>query len=630
MKTIIKILLLLLPVFANAQFDPNWGYITRQQADSLKTTFRIEKNDTLLMAAYRSLGFYYQENKLDSALYFHQLQLKLAKKLDIKMWMADGYQQIGSVELYLKNVSSGNEALAQAIKIAENEKNENSNWHYWTFSNAQSLHAARISILGMTHNDLGNLYLLVGDIDQAKKAIAETIRFGESIHNGKLISIAYGNLTQLFTGDTSILYAKRAIQFGNEAGYRKFNGDAFLNIAAEFGRLNQMDSALTYAYASMAANIEQNNQRTLAYVYKDFAYLHFSKQHIDSSLFYTGKLLQIAKSLQSPDVFRDAYSTLAFVYGSLKNTDSAYKYEQLAHKISDSLNNARIKQLTEYQKSAFGEQLRLKKINDDKTAYQNKLKLYGAIAGSASLLFIALILYRNNRKKIKANNILEKTLTDLKSTQTQLIQSEKMASLGELTAGIAHEIQNPLNFVNNFSEVNTELIDEAREEINKGNFDEVKNILNDIKENEQKINHHGKRADAIVKGMLQHSRSSSGIKEPTDINALCDEYLRLSYHGLRAKDKSFNATIKTDFDKSIEKINIIPQDIGRVIMNLLTNAFYAVNEKKKLNIPGYEPIVTVITNCSPLLRRGVGGEVSITVTDNGNGIPQNIIPKIFQ
>ncbi len=222
----------------------------------------------------------------------------------------------------------------------------------------------------------------------------------------------------------------------------------------------------------------------------------------------------------------------------------------------------------------------------------------------------------------------EDALTELKATQKQLIQSEKMASLGELTAGIAHEIQNPLNFVNNFSEVNAELIKELRNEVIKGNMDEVTALANDIESNSEKINHHGKRADAIVKGMLQHSRSSSGVKEPTDINALCDEYLRLSYHGLRAKDKSFNATIKTDFDTSIGNINIIPQDIGRVVLNLLTNAFYVVDEKKKLNIPGYEPIVTVSTRLLTPPSGGRGAEIK--VADNGNGIPKKIADKIFQ
>ncbi|MBK8487267.1 MAG: hypothetical protein IPL48_05725 [Bacteroidetes bacterium] len=218
---------------------------------------------------------------------------------------------------------------------------------------------------------------------------------------------------------------------------------------------------------------------------------------------------------------------------------------------------------------------------------------------------------------------LQESIENLKTTQSQLVQSEKMASLGELTAGIAHEIQNPLNFVNNFSEVNTELIDELKTELAIGNKQLAIELADDIKANEQKINHHGKRADAIVKGMLQHSRSSTGRKELSDINALCDEYLRLSYHGLRAKDKTFNATMKTDFDNSIGEINIISQDIGRVILNLLTNAFYAVSEKKKQLGDGYEPTVSINT-------REVNKHIEIHVSDNGNGIPQNILDKIFQ
>jgi|SRR6185312_8125077 len=222
---------------------------------------------------------------------------------------------------------------------------------------------------------------------------------------------------------------------------------------------------------------------------------------------------------------------------------------------------------------------------------------------------------------------VESTLAELKSTQAQLIQSEKMASLGELTAGIAHEIQNPLNFVNNFSEINREMIDELQQELKSGNVEEAASISNDIKENEEKINHHGKRADAIVKGMLQHSRASTGKKEPTDINALTDQYLRLSYQGLRAKDKSFVATMETDFDETIGQINIIPQDVGRVLLNLFNNAFYAVNEKQKAEgekqKEAYIPTVSLSTKKSE-------GRIEIHVKDNGNGIPQKILDKIFQ
>jgi two-component system NtrC family sensor kinase len=218
---------------------------------------------------------------------------------------------------------------------------------------------------------------------------------------------------------------------------------------------------------------------------------------------------------------------------------------------------------------------------------------------------------------------LKQSLDNLKSTQAQLIQSEKMASLGELTAGIAHEIQNPLNFVNNFSEINNELIEEIKSQKSKLKSEEEDEILNDIFQNNEKIIHHGKRADAIVKGMLQHTRASTGKKEPTDINALADEYLRLSYHGLRAKDKTFNATLVTDLDESIGKISIVPQDIGRVLLNLFNNAFYAVAEKKKNANENYKPTVSVCT-------KKVDSKVEIHVKDNGVGIPQKVVNKIFQ
>ena len=236
--------------------------------------------------------------------------------------------------------------------------------------------------------------------------------------------------------------------------------------------------------------------------------------------------------------------------------------------------------------------------------------------------------YEDFNKLEAAKQQVEKTLTDLKQAQTQLVQSEKMASLGELTAGIAHEIQNPLNFVNNFSEVSSELLEEMKMEFEKGNNEDALAIAKDVKQNLEKINHHGKRADGIVKGMLQHSRTSSGQKEMTDINSLGDEYLRLAYHGLRAKDKSFNAKFETDFDKNVGEINMIPQEIGRVILNLINNAFYTVSERKKVEGVGYEPTVVISTaSIQPPLG---GRSVQIKVTDNGGGIPQKVLDKIFQ
>jgi signal transduction histidine kinase len=238
---------------------------------------------------------------------------------------------------------------------------------------------------------------------------------------------------------------------------------------------------------------------------------------------------------------------------------------------------------------------------------------------------------RAREKELAQAREIEKAYTELKATQQQLIQAEKMASLGELTAGIAHEIQNPLNFVNNFSEVSKELIGEMKDELAVGNWQLAKDISADIEQNLEKINHHGKRADAIVKGMLQHSRSGNGKKEITDINALADEYLRLSYHGLRAKDKTFNASYINDFDPDLPKVKITSQDIGRVLLNLINNAFYAVAEKQKtltgsetpLGSSDYKPTVTVST-------KNLGDRIEIAIKDNGNGIPEGIKNKIFQ
>jgi signal transduction histidine kinase len=329
---------------------------------------------------------------------------------------------------------------------------------------------------------------------------------------------------------------------------------------------------------------------------------------------------------------------LSRIYEKLGNRDKAFeflkKYQEFSIE-SDSLDESNRVKDAEVRAILDRNQEEINQLEQDRLQkeQQNRLQrlwIFSIVGALISAIILSLILYRNNKSKQKANALLKKqkeeihtTLQELEKTQAQLIQSEKMASLGELTAGIAHEIQNPLNFINNFSEVNAELVEELRNEIKKGNLEEVVAIASDIEENEKKIKHHGQRAEGIIKGMLQHSRTSHGKKEITNINALADEYLRLAYHGLRAKDKSFNAEFKTNLDPSIPKIEMVSQDIGRVLLNLINNAFYACREKSRSAVSNYHPLVTVSTKNNE-------NTIDISVKDNGPGISDDIKDKIFQ
>ncbi|MBL7854675.1 MAG: GHKL domain-containing protein [Cyclobacteriaceae bacterium] len=398
-----------------------------------------------------------------------------------------------------------------------------------------------------------------------------------------------------------------------------------------------VEKAKAAYYEGLQSSTRQNNQADVANLNHRLFRIYLTEKNKDSVLSYAIKNLPVIKSVAGVG-YRGidigvAYEDLYKAYQLTNQIENVYKYQSLALITKDSLYKVRIKNLADFQKLSLDEALRLENLEKERIKTQSNIRTYGMLSGITVLSVIGYILYRSNRQKHKTNMVLqeqkekvENALSQLKSTQSQLIQSEKMASLGELTAGIAHEIQNPLNFVNNFSEVNLDLIRDLKSEIRNNNLEEVNLLTNDIESNSEKVNHHGKRAADIVKGMLQHSRTSSGQKELTDINALADEYLRLAYHGLRAKDKSFNAKFETHLDPSLPKLNVIPQDIGRVLLNLINNAFYAVSEKSsyaKASEDTYEPTVTVTT-------RKLSDIIEISVMDNGNGIPDSIKKKIFQ
>ena len=640
MKIFLKLILLcLLPILGAGQQKNSY-------LNGLYRSLSEAPNDTARMEVYNNLGSYYILEDCDSSGFYLEKALPIAARLNLKLNEASILNAMGIIMMQQEKFSKSLEFYLKAINIAKDPSVEKTVWH---LSPGQSPGHARILELSASYDLIGLLNAYTGNWSDNIKNQFKYYRVAEKYANeagdrGQVASVIFHmGISYMNDGklDSALLYIKKAQTVFSDLNDPQL-GRTMIYLGETYEKMGNPGLAVNTMLQGRALLNKTNDfvHRGIISNSLSRVYAHLNK--IDSALFYAKESLKISEKRKDAAQKRDAYNLLASNFDNLGRSDSATLYLKLAKSLSDSLSVEERKNLLAFQDVVVDEQAKLGKLEEEKIQTRSKIRTYSLIAGLIILSLVGLILYRNNKKEKKAKIVLEKTLKELKSTQSQLIQSEKMASLGELTAGIAHEIQNPLNFVNNFSEVNTELIEELKSQKSKVKTerDEIleNELLNDISQNLERINHHGKRADAIVKGMLQHSRASTGTREPTDLNALCDEYLRLSYQGLRAKDKTFNAAIQTDFDERIGKINIIQQDIGRVLLNLYNNAFYAVNEKKnsrltteavKLNTQMiYVPNVTVKTFLNP--PSGSRRDITITISDNGNGIPQTIIDKIFQ
>ncbi len=589
------------------------------QLDSMKTELNMARNDSLRADLLSQLTMNYARINPDSAIHYGVKAIELAKKIDNKIIAINVLGFIGDVYHSKGNLPKGLEVCLEAIALSE------------------ELMDSQVNSVAPSYSTLGDIYTDLGDYRQALYFYNKMIELPTGVQEEHGIELGYAfchfGRASVYEKMNILDSALHELELS-----KKYFSESTVDVANRFPKiypvnpnwfnlrsrvyvkLGKFDLALQDLRSTLDMTLKHDEPYYSSNSYNDIASLYASQDAQDSAIFFAKKGLQEANRISYIGGILVASDILAEQLDSVNDTDALY-YLKLANRMRQQLYGASNIQL---MKDMIAQsEKRQQELANTEAAYQNKLKINSLLGIALVLTIVTVFLIRNNRNKQKAKRIIESAYANLKSTQSQLIQSEKMASLGELTAGIAHEIQNPLNFVNNFAELNRELIAELKEEAEKGDLEEVKAIADDIAGNEEKIKYHGQRASSIVKGMLEHSRTSTGKKEPTDINALADEYLRLSYHGFRAKDKSFNADFKAELDPNLPKINVIPQDIGRVLLNLINNSFYAASEKAKKGIPGYKPQVVVKTKKKDSF-------IEIWVKDNGDGIPDEIVNKIFQ
>ena len=607
----------------------------RKKLNNLAQTIKPINDSTDFAMFYSSRGMFYgMQSKYDSSIYFYKKSIRIYERSDNKGRLGTSYANIAIGYQQQSNFPMALLYQQKALRVHEKTNNERSK-------------AYALVNMANTYNNLG-------DFKRADSVFLETIALAKKLELLNVELYAYSNLASMYTDlenwQKCYDYAMKAADLGRSFGDPAIEAASLSKAATALVNLVQPENAMELSKKAIALADSSLQPLIINQAYSSMGYALLMQKRWKVAIPYYEKSLEVLKGADIYTIDIGVVTKqLSECYEKTGNFSKALELYKQYNAINDSVSrkeNIRkaTEQMMNYEFDKKMQTARLVQDAKDEIMYTRQVGLIAGLVLSVILILAVLIGYFNKKK---ANGLLreqkgkvEQTLEQLRNTQAQLVHAEKMASLGELTAGIAHEIQNPLNFVNNFSEVNLELIGEADEELEKGNHNDVKDILKDVKQNQEKINHHGKRADAIVKGMLQHSRTSAGQKEPTDLNALADEYLRLAYHGLRAKDKSFNADFTLEADENLPKINVVPQDIGRVLLNLINNAFFAVSaartghvvrtghalsQQHALATPEkpYKPLVTLTT-------KNLGHSIEIRVKDNGSGIPENIKNKIFQ
>ncbi|MGM9510761.1 ATP-binding protein [Larkinella sp. GY13] len=599
--------------------------LAQSRVDSLKRRVTQQPDDTSQVNALVALARTYANSRPDTAYRLAQQAYQLARQLNYLSGQAQGLNMMGSSLGFFGHYPKSIRFLQQAAAISRSIQD-------WS-GLSRSLNNLAIPYQGQKDYD-GAIRTLREAYTTYKLAVpAGTIP--DTINHYIVINT---NLGEIYLNknqpDSADYYLTHVLPLARQLGH--FDQEAHVLFLLGDGHRQRRNTAtaLKYYQRALAISEKADDLFQKAEIHLRLARLYQQVDQSGASLVSARQALAISQQIQYLPGILPASELLVQLYEGRDNTQ-ALRYYKVAVAARDSLfSQEKVKQMLTL---SFEEQQRNQETRAAEEAYENQIRTYGLLATIAMVAAVALLLWRTNRRQQRTNDLLnrqkieldqqrtkaEQALQELRLTQQQLIQKEKMASLGELTAGIAHEIQNPLNFVTNFSEVSGELIDELKGEASAGRLDDVLAIAGDLTMNLQKIQHHGRRADRIVKGMLEHSRPSSGERQATNLNALADEYLKLAYHGLRAQNKDFTVDLRTSFDPDLGLIEAMPQEIGRVLLNVYNNAFYAVQEKKNSCRDGYLPTVTVSTHQN-------NGQVQIRVHDNGVGIPESVKDKIFQ